>query len=103
MKANGIVQAVIILLLLAFAASCEVTREYSNRVFKSQRSEKENKSSVKFMESDSVSASINKEMVAKEKYEVRDSVKTSEVVKEPSVETKPLSTGGIRTKKIRQN
>jgi len=102
MKATGIVQAVIILLLLALAASCEVTKEYSTLVFKSKPPEKENKSSVRFIESDSVSAPINNGMMAKEKYEPNDSLQSVAVIKQPPIETKPQPTGGTRTKKIRQ-
>ena len=102
MKATGIVQAVIILLLLALAASCEVTKEYSARVFKSKPTNKAIKSPVRFMQYDSVSAAINNDMMAKEKYETKDTLKTVEVIKEPPVETKPQPTGGTRTKKIRQ-
>jgi hypothetical protein len=102
MKATGLVQAVIILLLLALAASCEVAREYNNRVFKSQPPPNEKKHSVRFMESDSTTASVDKEFVIKGKIEATDTLKTKEVIKEPVIETRPQTSAGTRTKKVRQ-
>lgn len=102
MKATGLVQAVIILLLLALAASCEVAREYNNRVFKSQPPTKEKKPSIRFMESDSTTASLDKEFVVKGKSEVTDTLKTKAVIKEPVIETRPQNTAGTRSKKVRQ-
>ena len=59
MKTAGILQAALLLLLLAFAASCEVSKEYANRVFKPQPLLNKNDSTltVRFMDFDSGSAS----------------------------------------------
>jgi hypothetical protein len=102
MKATGIVQAVIILLLLAFAASCEVSREYSNRVFKSQPAVKEKKPAVRFMESDSVTASVVKGKTVYDEKESIDSLKTTEIIKKPEAQEKQPVAAGTRTKKVRQ-
>lgn len=102
MKATGLVQAVIILLLLALAASCEVAREYNKRVFKTQPPPKEKRSSIRFMETDSTKVYADKELGVKEKIETMVTLNTKEVIKEPMNDTKPQTTAGTRNKKVRQ-
>ena len=60
MKSTGAIQVVAVLLLVASAASCEVAKEYSNRVFKPTMPEKRTDSTataLKFMQFDSGNAS----------------------------------------------
>src|SRR5215204_1111519 len=72
MKSAGAVQVVIILLLVASAASCEVAKEYSTRVFKPTIPQKRTDSTataLKFMQFDSENASDSidlKDFAAKE-------------------------------------
>lgn len=114
MKSAGALQVVIILLLVASAASCEVARDYSNRVFKPSLPQKRTDSSVtalKFMQFDNESASDSidlKDFASKEIKETpRDTIKT-EVA---SIDNRNISRGqpidatkrgATRTKKVRQ-
>jgi len=122
MKSSGALQAVIILLLVASAASCEVAKEYSNRVFKPMPPQKKSDSSItalRFMEFDSDNASDSidlKDFASKEFKEEgkTDIVKDTSVRAEtsvPVIETKDVArtqpidaTKGrsARTKKVRQ-
>ena len=124
MKSSGALQAIIILLLVASAASCEVAKEYSNRVFKPMPPQKKSDSTItalKFMEfdSDNTSDSIdlkdfaNKEFKEPEKTEMaRDTISNSTaetaapvIENKDVVRTQPIdATKGrlTRTKKVRQ-
>ena len=121
MKVAGILQAVIILLLLASAASCEVSKEYANRVFRSQPVKKTDSTlAIKFMQFDSGNASdsINLADVFKKESndidkDIKDSTKAeitivkapaaaSPVVAETKKMPKDISSGTVRTKKVRQ-
>lgn len=102
MKYSGVLQIMLVLLLLAGAASCEVTRDYSNRVFKSQPAVKEKKPAVKFMESDSVTASVVKDKQINDEKETTDSLSTTEMIKKPEAQEKQPAAAGTRTKKVRQ-
>lgn len=120
MKSTGAaLQVVAILLLVASAASCEVAKEYSIRVFKPTIPQKKNDSAntaLKFMQFDSGNASdsidlkdfANKEFEAdKETLPVDTTMKTEtpvienkDVVKrQPTDATKK---GSTRSKKVRQ-
>jgi hypothetical protein len=120
MKSAVAAQVAILLLLVASAASCEVAKEYSTRVFKPMIPQKKSDSTVtalKFMEFDSGNASDSidiKEFFAKDetvtdnKPEViKDTTKKETVVIEntniprgqPIDATKRSTT---RSKKIRQ-
>jgi hypothetical protein len=102
MKASGLIQVVIILLLLAFAASCEVGQEYTRRVFRSAPPNKKDSSSIRFIQADSSDEIVT--LVKKELPEkiIIDSVKNNDPdVKEPIPAGIP-ATGTIRTKKVRQ-
>jgi hypothetical protein len=60
MKSTGAIQVVAVLLLIASAASCEVAKEYSTRVFKPAIPQKRTDSAataLKFMQFDSDNAS----------------------------------------------
>ena len=127
MKSSGALQAVIILLLVASAASCEVAKEYSNRVFKPVQPQKKSDSTamaLRFMEFDSGNASDSidiKDFFAKEekvsdskpgvidnKPEVlKDTTRTEPVVienknipREQPIDATKRST--TRSKKVRQ-
>src|SRR5215510_7000815 len=103
MKSTGAIQIAIILLLVASAASCEVAKEYSTRVFKPTIPQKKSDSTatvLKFMEFDTGNASDSidmKEFLAKSQNEsdkpetvkdatnVKDSTKTDVAVIENKV------------------
>ena len=119
MKSSGALQVVIILLLVASAASCEVAKDYSNRVFKPtipQKRSDTTATALKFMQFDNESAvdSIdlkdfaNQEMKETSKEVMpKDSIKTEVAI----IDNKNISReqpvdatkrGSIRTKKVRQ-
>ena len=83
MKSTGVIQVVAVLLLVASAASCEVAKEYSNRVFKPTVPEKKPESTaLKFMQFDSGNAT--------DSVDLRDLVKEEMKVDiEESKETEP--------------
>ena len=120
MKSTDALQVVILLLLVAFAASCEVAKEYSARVFKPTTTQKNPDSTVtalKFMHFDSENASdsidlkdlASKEIKETEKAELsKDTTgKTEATVIENKtiVRSQPIDgtkRGPTRTKKVRQ-
>jgi hypothetical protein len=119
MKSAGAAQVAIVLLLVASAASCEVAKEYSNRVFKptfSQKKPDSTATALKFMQFDSENPSdsvdlkslANKEFTENDRTEVlRDTSKTEVVIiddkKIPRVQPVDASKRGTtRTRKIRQ-
>ena len=119
MNSTGAIQIAIVLLLVASAASCEVAKEYSTRVFKPTIPQKKSDSTgtaLKFMQFDSGNASDSidmKEFLAKsqnenEKSEVlKDTVKTDVAVIEDRNIPKgqPIDAtkrGASRSKKVRQ-
>jgi uncharacterized membrane protein YvbJ len=119
MKSSGAIQVVIILLLVASAASCEVAKEYSTRVFKSTISQKKPDSiatALKFMQFDNGNASDSidlKDFASKEIKEIdkpevlKDSSKTEVAMVENKIIQKeqPIDAtkrGTTRTKKVRQ-
>jgi hypothetical protein len=120
MKSAGALQVVAILLLVASAASCEVAKEYSTRVFKPTTFQKNSDSiatALKFMQFDSENESdsidlkdfANKEIKETEKADIsKDTiVKTDPPVIENKevVKSQPIDAtkrGATRTKKVRQ-
>ena len=119
MKSAAALQAVIVMLLIASAASCEVAKEYSTRVFKPtvpQKKPDSTATALKFMEFDSGNASDSvdlKEFFSKDanqtdKPEVtRDTTRTETVIienknisKEPPIDATKRST--TRSKRVRQ-
>jgi len=120
MKSAGAIQVVIILLLVASAASCEVAKDYSARVFKPTVPQKRSDSTVtalKFMQFDSENASdsidlrdlASKEIKETEKAELsKDTtgkteapvIENKEVVKSQPIDA--TKRGATRTKKVRQ-
>jgi hypothetical protein len=120
MKSAGVIQVVIILLLVASAASCEVAKEYSTKVFKPTIPQKTSDSTVtalKFMQFDNENASDSidmKDLVSKETKEVERadlSKDTTAKIEAPVIENKEVvksqpidatKRGPTRTKKVRQ-
>ena len=120
MKSAGALQVVTILLLVASAASCEVAKEYSTRVFKPTMPQKSSDSTVtalKFMQFDNENASdsidlkdlASKEIKETEKGELSKdtTIKTEATVIENKtiVRNQPIDAtkrGPTRTKKVRQ-
>jgi len=119
MKSTGALQVVIILLLVASAASCEVAKEYSARVFKPtipQKGADTTAIALKFMQFDNERASdsidlkdfANKEIKETSKEVILKDTSRTEVA---VIDNKNISReqpidatkrGGIRTKKVRQ-
>jgi hypothetical protein len=93
MKINGMVQAVILMLLLASAASCEVSQSYFKKVFPATTHNYSSTESAKFLKSDSISAN--------DKIEMKGNLNSSD-----SISIKPPSdfqkSERIRTKRVRQ-
>jgi len=118
MKSAGAIQVVIILLLVASAASCEVAKEYSTRVFKPIVPQKDSTvTSLKFMQFDSENASdsidlkdfASKEVIEAEKTElakdtlsktVAPVIENKEVVKSQPIDASKR--GATRNKRVRQ-
>src|SRR5262245_17204244 len=116
MKSAGAVQAIIILLLVASAASCEVGKEYTARVFKPLPQKKSDTATLRFMGFDSDNAAdsidlkdfVNKEI--KEDYTTempKDTIKTDITTTETRkfIAEKPaegVKRGTTRTKRMRQ-
>src|SRR6186713_545074 len=128
MKSAGALQVVAILLLVASAASCEVAKEYSTRVFKptmSQKSADSTATALKFMQFDSENASDSidlKDFASKETREIdkpevvkdtnkieaaKDTAKTEVAIVEskPVQKEQPIDASKratTRTKRVRQ-
>jgi len=120
MKSAGAIQVVIILLLVASAASCEVAKEYSTRVFKPTIPQKRSDSTVtalKFMQFDSENASDSidlKDFAGKETKETdktllpKDTIIKSEapvIENKEVVKNQPIDAskrGATRNKRVRQ-
>jgi len=119
MKSAGAIQVAIILLLVASAASCEVAKEYSTRVFKPTMPQKSSDSTVtalKFMKFDNENASdsidlkdlASKEIKETEKGELSKdtTIKTEATVIENKtiVRNQPIDATkrGARNKRVRQ-
>jgi hypothetical protein len=117
MKSAGAIQVVIILLLVASAASCEVAKEYSTRVFKPTIPQKNSDSTVtalKFMQFDSENASDSidmKDLASKETDKAELPKDTTGKTEAPVIENKEVvksqpidatKRGATRNKRIRQ-
>ena len=119
MKSTGAIQVVAVLLLIASAASCEVAKEYSTRVFKPTTPQKRTDSTasaLKFMQFDSgnPSDSIDLKDLAiddTKENEKPDVARDTSKVEVARVENKVIQKeqpvdasrrGTTRTKKVRQ-
>jgi hypothetical protein len=93
MKPEGIIQTVILLLILAFAASCTAGKQYAEKLFsKNSPQVLKDSSQVHFLESDSTTDKAEVKIVKN----FRDSVITARQVIQPEPQ-------GIRQKKQRDN
>src|SRR6476620_874094 len=89
MKSAGAIQVVIILLLVASAASCEVAKDYSTRVFKPTMPQKRADSTVtalKFMQFDSENSSDSIDLKDLASKEIKQTEKT-ELSKNTTIKT----------------
>ena len=117
MKSAGAIQVVIVLLLVASAASCEVAKEYSTRVFKPtipQKSSDSTATALRFMQFDSENASdsIDLKDLANKETETTELLKDTTAKTEATVienktivRNQPIDAtkrGPTRTKKVRQ-
>lgn len=126
MKSTGAIQVVAVLLLVASAASCEVAKEYSTRVFKPTVPQKRTDSAataLKFMQFDSGNASDSidlKDLAIKDINENDKPEVLKETSKEVLKDTSKIDVGRVekviqkeqpadasrrgttRTKKVRQ-
>ena len=118
MKSAAALQVVIVLLLVASAASCEVAKEYSTKVFKPAIPQKnpDSATALKFMQFDSGNPADSidlKEFLAKEVKEndsadvIRDTINTETVIVENKSLRKEQPTdatkrGVTRSKRVRQ-
>ena len=106
MKIPGIVQAVILMLLLASAASCEVSKTYFQRTFQTTLRNKPDSAivKVKFMQIDSLNTTEEKEenfaITKTEKPIINDEPVVAVVEEKPGIPV-TQSTSGVRTKKKR--
>jgi hypothetical protein len=94
MKISGMVQAVILLLLLASAASCEVNQVYFKKVFTPATNKSPEVKTVKFLNIDTVASNENNETSVK--------IISSDTISK-KVNPELTKTEGIRTKRVRQN
>lgn len=102
MKIMELIQAVIILLLLALAAGCDVSREYSQKVFGPPTGKKQTTSSIKFLQIDSVDVSNNMTMMEADTSQVIDKFKADTIIAENKTAPVYQPAGAIRTRKVRQ-
>ena len=120
MKSAGALQVVVVLLLVATAASCEVAKEYSTRVFKPTTPQKNHDSTgtaLKFMQFDSENPSDSidlKDLASKESTEIEKKelpkdttiktvapiIENKEVVKSQPIDGSKR--GATRNKRVRQ-
>jgi hypothetical protein len=102
MKTASIIQAVIILLIVASAASCATGKEYADRVFAKKTTPVKDSVKIRFIEEDSIFFESPGEYIALQKEKnTMDSLEEYKPV--PSTE-KPVpvtSTGTERTRKKR--
>ena len=108
MKSTGAIQVVAVLLLVASAASCEVAKEYSNRVFKPTIPQKRTDSTataLKFMQFDSDNASDSIDLKDLAMKDISENDKP-EVLKETSKEvlkdTSKIEVGRVENKIIQK-
>jgi hypothetical protein len=119
MKSAGAIQVVIILLLVASAASCEVAKEYSTKVFKPtvpQKNSDSTATALKFMQFDNENASdsvdlkdlANKEINEPEKKglskDTTSKTETPVIENKEVVKSQPIDATkrGARNKRVRQ-
>jgi len=93
MKIKGMVQTVILMLLLASAASCEISQSYFKKVFPATSNNYSSTKSVRFLKADSIAS--NDKIEIKETMIISDSLPNKQPIElQKSKE--------IRIKKVRQ-
>lgn len=117
MKSAGALQAVVVLLLVASAASCEVAKEYSTRVFKPTIPQKDStNTALKFMQFDSEKESDSIDLKDFASKEIKETTPTGlskdPIIKAetPAIENKEVVKSqptdapkrGARNKRVRQ-
>jgi hypothetical protein len=104
LKISAIIQTVIIMLIVAAAASCSTGKEYANRVFGNKTAHVKDSVAVRFLETDSTDEYENGNVYIKNEKTKAD---TSSVKKEAEEVIGPVappattSTNGTRTKRKR--
>ena len=119
MKSAGAIQVVAVLLLVASAASCEVAKEYSNRVFKPTMPQKRSDSTamaLKFMQFDSENPADSVDLKELANTDIKENekpailkdtsktevaiIETRDVPRQPAIDA--TKRGTTRNKKVRQ-
>jgi uncharacterized lipoprotein len=104
LKISAIIQTIIIMLIVAAAASCSTGKEYANRVFGVKTVKAKDSATIRFLETDSTDDYENGSVYIKvEKPKPDTSVvkKEPEAVTEPAAPPSTTSTNGTRTKRKR--
>ena len=101
MKISGIIQTTILLILLASAASCEVSREYLHRTFHTTTNKKSGSLTIQFMQTDTLNSSIEKEIKLTKNETEKSNPETQPVVVENKPYGNPQTAGTVRTKRKR--
>lgn len=101
MKIRGIIQTVILLTLLASAASCEVSRDYLHRTFHTTTNKKSDSLTLKFMQTDTLNASNETELTVSKNETVKTKPESEPVIEEKKTYVMPQTTGSVRTKRKR--
>jgi hypothetical protein len=101
MKISGIIQTAILLILLASAASCEVSREYLHRTFHKTTNKKSDSLTLKFMQPDTLNASNEKDFTVIKNETIISKPDSDPVVEKNKTYVIPQTTGTVRTKRKR--
>jgi hypothetical protein len=104
LKISAIIQTVIIMLIVAAAASCSTGKEYANRVFGAKTVKAKDSATIHFLETDSTDDYENGNVyikVEKTKADTATVKKEPEAVTEPAAPPATTSTNGTRTKRKR--
>jgi hypothetical protein len=101
MKISGIIQTAILLILLASAASCEVSRDYLHRTFHTTTNKKSDSLTLKFMQADTLNALNEKDFTVTKNETIISKTESEPVVDENKTYGNHQTTGTVRTKRKR--
>jgi hypothetical protein len=104
LKISATIQTVIIMLIVAAAASCSTGKEFANRVFGSKTAHAKDSAVIRFLENDSTDDYENGSVyikVEKPKADTSSVKKEPEAVTEPAAPPATTSNNGTRTKRKR--
>jgi uncharacterized lipoprotein len=104
LKISAIIQTVIIMLIVAAAASCSTGKEYADRVFGAKTVKSKDSATIRFLETDSTDDYENRSVyikIEKPKPDTSSAKKESEAVTEPAAPPATTSTNGTRAKRKR--